>query len=39
MTLIITLISEFFVVRNRERVCLLEVNMRATLLIKTENLS
>ena len=35
MTLIITKIRESFDVRNRERVCLLEVIMKATLLIYT----
>ena len=33
MTLIITQIKESFDVRNKERVCLLEVIMKATLLI------
>ena len=36
MTLIITWIRESFDVRNRESVCLLEVIMKATLLIKAE---
>ena len=37
MTLLITKIRESFDVRNKERVCLLEVIMEATLLIKAKN--
>ena len=33
ITLIVTKIREFFDVRNREMVCLLEVIMKATILI------